>query len=286
MSKAWSVLACLFVCAGPACAQAPALEPVLRAELAFARLADEKGIRTAFQTWLTEDASVFSPRMTTRKEQYGPEPGDPGHLVWYPEAMGLAAAGDLAWSFGPWTYAVKKGGPVLVHGRFLSVWRKQAGGGWKAVADIGVPHPAPERPVEPFAIWDAAPAVKTAPSKGPDARPILQRKEADLASAWVVKGGLALLPELATAARVLRPGRLPLEARADIRKALEADRPGPRWEPARLQVAASGDLAWTCGESSPDDRGATASFLRIWALEGRAWKVLFDVRLPHPAPPK
>lgn len=286
MSRVRSILPCFFAFATLAYAQAPALEPVLRAELAFARLADEKGIRTAFLTWLTEDASVFSPRMTSRKEQYGPEPGDPGHLVWYPEAMGLAAAGDLAWSFGPWTYAVKKGGPALVNGHFLSVWRKQAGGGWKAVADIGVPHPAPERPVEPFAIWDVAPAVKTAPSKGPDATLILQRKEADLASAWAAKGGLALLPELAKAARVLRPRRMPLRELADIQKALEADRPGPRWEPARLQVAASGDLAWTCGESSPDDRGATASFLRIWALEVGAWKVLFDVRLPHPATPK
>lgn len=286
MSRVWSVLVCLFVCAGPACAQAPALEPVLRAELAFARLADEKGIRTAFLTWLTEDASVFSPRMTSRKAQYGPEPGDPGHLVWYPEAMGLAAAGDLAWSFGPWTYAVKKGGPALVHGHFLSVWRKQAGGGWKAVADIGVPHAALEHPVEPFAIWDAPPAARKAPAQVPDATPLLRRQEADLAAAWAEKGGLALLPGLAKEARVLRPGRMPLREPADIQKAVEADRPGARWEPARLQVAASGDLAWTCGESSPDDRGATASFLRIWALEGGSWKVLFDVRLPHPATPK
>ncbi|NWJ39737.1 MAG: nuclear transport factor 2 family protein [Geothrix sp.] len=286
MSRAWTVLPCLVAGVGPAFAQAPSLEPVLRAELAFARMADEKGIRTAFLTWLTEDASVFSPRMTNRKEQYGPEPGDPGHLVWYPEAMGLAASGDLAWSLGPWTYAVKKGGAVLVHGHFLSVWRKQAGGGWKAVADIGVPHAAPERPVEPFAIWDAAPMKRLTQSKGSDATPVLLRKEADLAAAWVEKGGLALLPELAKAGRVLRPRRMPLRDPAEIEKALEADRPGARWEPARIQVAAGGDLAWTCGESGPDDRGATASFLRIWTLEGGDWKVLFDVRLPHPAPPK
>jgi len=286
MSRARTVLLCLLSGAGSAFAQAPALEPVLRAELAFARLADEKGIRTAFLTWLTEDASVFSPRMTTRKEQYGPEPGDPGHLVWYPEAMGLAASGDLAWSLGPWTYAVKKGGPVLVHGHFLSVWRKQATGGWKAVADIGVPHAAPEHPVEPFAIWDAAPMKRIPRPKGPDTTPMLQQKETDLAGAWAGKGGLALLPELAKEARVLRPRQMPLREPADIRKALEVDRPGSRWEPARIQVAASGDLAWTCGESGPDDRGATASFLRIWILEGSDWKVLFDVRLPHPASPK
>jgi len=286
MLRARMLLSCIFLCAGPALAQAPALEPVLRAEQAFARMADEKGIRAAFLAWLTEDARVFSPRMTTRKAQYGPEPGDPGHLVWYPEAMGLAASGDLAWSLGPWTYAVKKGGPVLVHGHFLSVWRKQADGGWKAVADIGVPHAAPERPVEPLALREAAPPVPPSKPQGPDATPRLQKKEADLAVAWAEKGGLALLPELAKQARVLRPRRMPLRDPAEIEKALEADRPGARWEPARIQVAASGDLAWTCGESGPDDQGTTASFLRIWTIEGADWKVLFDVRLPHPAPPK
>ena len=42
-------------------AQRPAIEPVLRAELAFAHLADQKGIRTAFLTWLDGDARVFTP---------------------------------------------------------------------------------------------------------------------------------------------------------------------------------------------------------------------------------
>lgn len=286
MSIARAILLCLVACVRPACAQSPTLEPVLRAELAFASLAEDKGIRRAFLTWLTEDAVVFSPRMTPRNDQYGPEPGDAGHLAWYPEAMGIAASADLAWSLGPWTYSAKKGGPVLVHGHFLSVWRKQAGGGWKVVADIGVPHAAPDRPEEPFAAWDVTPSKRIPPPKGPDATLTLRQKETGLAAAWAEKGGLALLPALAAGARVLRPRRMPLREPASIREALEADPPGPRWEPARVQVAGSGDLAWTCGESSPDGRGAASSFLRIWTLEAGAWKVLFDVRLPHPAPPR
>lgn len=286
MSSARAILLCLVASVRPACAQAPNLEPVLRAELAFARLADDKGIRRAFLAWLTEDAVVFSPRMRTRNDQYGPEPGDAGHLAWYPEAMGIAASADLAWSLGPWTYAVKKGGPALVHGHFLSVWRKQAGGGWKVVADIGVPHAAPDRPVEPFAVWDAVPVKRLPPPKGQDATLALRQKEAGLAAAWAEKGGLALLPELTPGARVLRPRRMPLREPASIREALEADPPGPCGEPARFQVAGSGDLAWTCGESGPDGRGSASSFLRIWTLEAGDWKVLFDVRLPHPALPR
>lgn len=262
------------------------LEPVFRAEQAFARQADQQGIRTAFLAWLTEDAKVFTPRMVSAKAQYGPEPGDPGHLTWYPEAMGMAASGDLAWSLGPWTYAVKKGGPVLVNGHFLSIWRKQADGRWKVEADIGVPHAAPKQPIETFTPGEVPPASPTSALTIPEATAVLRQKEADLSTAWAGKGGSALLPELAKEARVLRPRSLPLRGEAEIAKALDADPPGARWELAKLQVAPSGDLGWVCGECNPDDKGATASFLRIWIREAGAWKVLFDVRLPHPAASK
>ncbi len=280
-----NLLLCLLLTGVPLVAQRPAIEPVLQAELAFARLARQQGIRTAFLTWLQDDAQVFTPRMTSVKEQYGREPGDPGQLVWYPEAMGISDAGDLAWSFGPWTYAVKPGGAILVHGHFLSVWRKQAGGGWKVEADIGVPHAAPEQVIEPFAVTSALQA-EPKPVQAPGLAGALRQKESKLSATWAAKGGLALLAELAQDARVLRAGVPPLREEAAIRKALEMDRPGPTWKPARLLMSPSGDLGWACGECGPDERGATASFLRIWIRAAGAWKVLFDVRVPHPSPPR
>jgi hypothetical protein len=169
MASIRAILPWILLAGGSLVARAPAIEPVLQAELAFARLADQKGIRTAFLAWMTEDARVFSPRMTSAQAQYSPEPGDPGHLVWYPEAMGMARSGDLAWSFGPWTYAVKKGEAILVNGHYLSLWRRQSSGIWRAEADIGIPHAAPERPIAPFAPWDASSASKN--RVPPDPRP-------------------------------------------------------------------------------------------------------------------
>lgn len=262
-------------------AQAPALEPVLRAELAFAAQADRQGIRTAFLAWLTEDAKVFKPGMVTARAYYGPEPGDSGHLTWYPEAMGIAGSGELAWSLGPWTWAPSRGAAGLVHGHYLSLWRRQPTGAWRVVADIGVPHAAPAKASEPFAPWDAPGRGKT-PSAGSDPTQQLRQKEASLAAAWPQRGGLALLPDLARDARVLRPRVPPLQSDPAIREALQADGPGPGGEATVVQVAASGDLGWTCGEAGPDAAGVGASFLRIWILEGGAWKVLFDVRLAIP----
>jgi hypothetical protein len=205
-------------------AQAPALEPVLRAELAFARLADQQGIRTAFRTWLTEEARVFTPRMTSAKEHYSPDPGDPGQLAWYPEAMGISLSGDLAWSFGPWTYAPKKGEATLVQGHFLSIWRQQSMGRWKVEADIGIPHTQPERAIEPFAVGNASAVAWNHSLKVLDATPLLRQKEAELSAAWLKQGGLAVLPELAVEARVLRPRMLPARNASDIQKALGACR--------------------------------------------------------------
>jgi hypothetical protein len=276
----------LIVAGAPLLAQAPALEPVLRAELAFARMADQKGIRPAFRTWLTEDARVFTPRMTTAKDYYGPEPGDPGQLAWYPEAMGISLSGDLAWSFGPWTYASKKGEAPLAQGHFLSLWRRQKTGVWRVEADIGISHAAPAEAIEPFAIWDALPVERKSSPQVPDSMPLLRQMEARLSAAWSERGGLALQPDLAADAWILRPGMAPVRKGLASQKALEADLPGATWEPDRILVAPSGDLAWTCGETGPDQRGTTASFLRIWAFAAGAWKVLFDVRLPHPAKAK
>lgn len=267
----------------PLFSQSPAIESVLRAELAFAAQAEQKGIRPAFLTWLKPEAKVFTPRMTTAAAQYGKEPGDSGHLAWYPEAMGISASGDLAWSLGPWTYAGKKGEAVLVHGHFLSVWHKQVSGPWRVVADIGVPHAAPIQAIEPFAPWEAPPARKS-PRNVPDATPVLRQLEAALSLAWARQGGAALLPHLAKGGRVLRSGSLPLQNEGEIRKALERDRPGAGWTPGLIQVASSGDLAWTCGETEGDPAGASASFLRVWVLESGTWKILFDVRLPVPKP--
>jgi hypothetical protein len=181
---------------------------------------------------------------------------------------------------------VKKGEPVLVNGHFLSIWRKQADGGWRVEADIGVPHAAPKQPIAPFSPREVLPAASNPALKGAEALPALRQKEAELSLAWAGKGGLALVPELAKGARVLRPRSLPLREATEIRQALEVELPGSPREPSLVQVAASGDLGWACGESGPDKLGATASFLRIWILESGAWMVLFDVRLPHPAAPK
>ena len=50
----------------------------------------------------------------------------------------VARSGDLAWEHGVYQFtgSDKKGKPVTEKGKYLTVWKKQADGSWKAVADM------------------------------------------------------------------------------------------------------------------------------------------------------
>jgi uncharacterized protein (TIGR02246 family) len=51
----------------------------------------------------------------------------------------VARSGDLAYEYGTYTIVTeaKKGKPTEEKGKYVVVWKKQPGGTWKAVADIG-----------------------------------------------------------------------------------------------------------------------------------------------------
>ena len=57
----------------------------------------------------------------------------------------VAASGDLGVTWG--FYTVERQDPVAeegkAYGKYVTVWRKQADGRWKATLDIGNPGPPP-----------------------------------------------------------------------------------------------------------------------------------------------
>lgn len=73
---------------------------------------------------------------------------EPGFsLSWQPVKVEVARSGDLAFSQGTYEITMNdpRGNPVTDRGKYVVVWKKQANGSWKAVADIGnsdLPPPA------------------------------------------------------------------------------------------------------------------------------------------------
>jgi ketosteroid isomerase-like protein len=61
------------------------------------------------------------------------------HLTWTPVGADIAASGDLGYTYGTYEFTSKgkDGKPVVDHGKYTSIWKKQQDGSWKVVLDMG-----------------------------------------------------------------------------------------------------------------------------------------------------
>jgi ketosteroid isomerase-like protein len=68
------------------------------------------------------------------------------HLTWTPVGADLAASGDLGYTYGTFEFSSKDkdGKPVVDHGKYTSIWKKQKDGSWKVVLDMGNASPQPK----------------------------------------------------------------------------------------------------------------------------------------------
>ena len=133
------------------------------------RVADEAAIREADAQWskaaaagdldgtvayYTEDASVLAPNAPIASDRQSIRAawasllGSGASISWQATKVEVARSGDLAYIVGVYQLTMKdpKGNPAPDHGKFVEVWKKQADGKWKVVADIfnsDLPAPAP-----------------------------------------------------------------------------------------------------------------------------------------------
>ena len=124
------------------------------------RAADEAAIRNADTEWskvaaakqfdaavayYADDGSLLWPNQpiltgkeAIRKawEQMLQSPGF--SISWQPVKVEAARSGDLGYSQGTYEMTMNdpKGNPVTDRGKYVTMWKKQADGSWKVVADI------------------------------------------------------------------------------------------------------------------------------------------------------
>ena len=104
---------------------------VVAKEIAFARLAQEKGQWTAFRETATKDAVMFVPQMVYVQEHLKDLPNPPQPLQWQPHQVWSSCDGSLAVTRGAWQR------PDGTSGWFTTVWQKQKSGRYKWVLDQG-----------------------------------------------------------------------------------------------------------------------------------------------------
>ena len=137
------------------------------------RAADEAAIREADAQWsktagtndlegtvayYTDDATLLPPNepIATGKQAiravWAPLLGPGTSIAWQAAKVEVARSSDLAYITGAYQLSMKdpQGNPVNDKGKFVEVWKKQADGKWKVVADIfNSDLPATPAPAEP-----------------------------------------------------------------------------------------------------------------------------------------
>jgi hypothetical protein len=103
---------------------------VVAAELAFARLAQEKGQWTAFAQTSTDQAVMFVPQPTNAHQWLKGRANPAVAVKWQPYQVWMSCDGSLAVTKGAWQR------PQSV-GYFTTVWQRQRDGNYKWVMDQG-----------------------------------------------------------------------------------------------------------------------------------------------------
>lgn len=258
---------------------------IVAAERAFADQVRQRGVREGFLAWLARTSVVFRPGPVSGIATYEKQPpGWRGLLAWTPVHAGISADGLLGWSTGPWTWQTDTTRKQPdAHGEYMSVWRRQGDGSWKAVLDCGIGHPPPTR---------EAPAVRyapPAPGPGLGSRPLAARKtlyEADAGFARVA-GASGVSDALARYGAedviVLREGAQRASGLQAARDSIGAREQRVAMVSNAQSVTGSGDLGYTYGTfvsgraTAPD----SAWYVHVWRRGPTpAWKLAFQVVMP------
>jgi len=119
-------------------------QEIMDVESDFATMAGKEGIPEAFIHYAAEDAVLmrgdqlfigrkkleehFAQSITQAKDE---------KLSWKPDFVDVSASGDLAYTYGPYTYSYtdSTGRTVEHKGVFHTVWKRQADGCWRFVWD-------------------------------------------------------------------------------------------------------------------------------------------------------
>ncbi len=112
----------------------------IAAEIAFARLAQDKGQWTAFKATAADEAVMFTPRMVLAQTWLKDRANPPVPLTWQPAEVWASCDGSLMVTTGAWQRADPGGAK---HGWFTTVWQRQEKGGYKWVFDHGDETAAP-----------------------------------------------------------------------------------------------------------------------------------------------
>lgn len=105
-------------------------------------MAASDGVPAAFQHFAADDVVMHRRKQLIRgkegmKQYYATQTLQDVKLAWEPSFVDVAACGDMAYTYGPFTFSARdtSGQMITDTGYFHTVWKKQPSGEWKFVWD-------------------------------------------------------------------------------------------------------------------------------------------------------
>jgi ketosteroid isomerase-like protein len=260
------------------------LQSLADAETAFAKMATEKGTRTAFLAYLADEGVIFEPGPANGKKTWEKRAPSESLLTWEPNFVAVSRSGDFGYTIGPWEFKQdRKDTEPKAFGQFLSIWKKQKDGAWKVVLDAGVKTPKPVGKPS-----DAQPQATPMPNLGKiekidldAARNDVRKVERRFAAASAADTGGAIIAFASDDIRVLREGVFPAVGEDGAQLMLNSDHAKTTLQPAGGDISQAGDLAYEYGKYVTE-RGAgpeRGHYVMIWKKNVRGtWRLSVDRR--------
>ncbi len=108
-----------------------------------------KGGGKAFSAWFADDAISLSngrPALLGRGPIAASATWDPKtyQLTWTPAGAQMGPSNDMGFTWGHYEGRSRDthGEPIVVSGRYITIWKKVAGGAWKVAMDASAQEPA------------------------------------------------------------------------------------------------------------------------------------------------
>jgi ketosteroid isomerase-like protein len=286
MKAAFILSALIFV---PFAAMEPegssALFQMREAELNFAKASVMYGRNSAFVENLAEDCVVFAGKWVVNGRQFFREQeAGPIVLKWEPDFMDISESRDFGVSTGPWeVQEYRPNTDTTLKGYFLTVWKKQADGKWKAILDDGATMTASETREHPFSFPAGADKPVRSPRKVDvqlTCRELLETEKEFLA-AWKKSSVSATYSAyIAPKARLLRSGDVPIVSPEGIKYLLSDQDKTLSWSALGSGAASSGDMGFTYGtfEVQSESGAGIYHYVRIWKKQPDGkWKIIVEM---------
>lgn len=295
--KTWMrVLSCLALalcaCAGPKPAGRVGPESsmlsLVEAERSFARAVSQKGERDAFLEFLADDGVIFRPHPVNGKEWFSQQHATAGLLNWQPTYAEVARSNDLGYTTGPWELRREaEGEQGVTYGHYVSIWRRNPGGSWRLLLDVGTVHHPPT--AAPSKV-EFGPGAADYPESVPGVD-VESEKEALLETDRVFSeysesyGHVAAYMSFAAGdIRFYRMDKLPVSGKKSVREMLHATPGLLAWKPMAAGASRAGDLGYTYGVAEfvepvlLEGKVLSSSYLRIWRKDEEGnWNVALDI---------